>query len=209
VGAGFPATLTMDVFGVPASELIDRIVPLEHLWGRDEVAAVCESLSRRRPSERAAALQKLLALRIGRAPGCETTVQSAARVIARHGGCVSIDHLARSYGFSRQRFARGFSHGAGLPPKLFARITRFQALVRALLSTDVSQWASLSPSVGFYDQAHMINEFREFAGSSPTVFFRPHDDGIAPERVRLRGRPSEWYAPDAATDSRGVKAPTS
>ena len=61
-------------------------------------------------------------------------------------------------------------------PKLFARITRFQSLVRALLSSDVSQWVSVAPAVGFYDQAHMINEFRAFAGSSPTVFFQPHDD---------------------------------
>jgi hypothetical protein len=79
-----------------------------------------------------------------------------------------------------------------VPPKLFARITRFQALVHALLSTDVSQWASLSPTVGFYDQAHMINEFRAFAGSPPTVFFRPHTCDIDSAVIKLRGRPSEW-----------------
>jgi AraC-like DNA-binding protein len=61
-----------------------------------------------------------------------------------------------------------------------------------LLSTDVSQWASVSSAAGFYDQAHMINEFREFAGSPPTVFFRPHGVTIEPERTRLRGRPSDW-----------------
>jgi hypothetical protein len=63
-------------------------------------------------------------------------------------GCVSIDDMARSHGLSRQQFARKFCAAAGLPPKLFARITRFQALVQALLSTDVSQWASVSPAGG-------------------------------------------------------------
>ena len=105
---------------------------------------------------------------------------------------MSIDSLASAHGLSRQQFARRFSASTGLPPKLFARITRFQALVHTLLSTDVSQWASASSAVGFYDQAHMINEFREFAGSSPTVFFRPHRDTVLPDRTRLRGRPSEW-----------------
>jgi len=82
-----------------------------------------------------------------------------------------------------------------LPPKQFARITRFQSLVHALLSTDVSGWASACSAIGFYDQAHMINEFRAFAGSSPTTFFRPHDGGIDPPAIRLRGRPSEWVRP--------------
>lgn len=43
----------------------------------------------------------------------------------------------------------------------------------------------------------------------PTVFFRPHDDVMGHKRVRLRGRPGEWYASDDATDSRGVDAATS
>jgi hypothetical protein len=74
---------------------------------------------------------------------------------------------------------------------LFARITRFQVLVRALLSTEVSRWVSVPPAVGFYDQAHMINEFRAFAGSPPTVFFRPHEHAQS-AAIQLRGRPSEW-----------------
>jgi len=108
---------------------------------------------------------------------------------------VSIEQLARNFGLSRQQFTRRFTAATGLPPKQFARITRFQSLVRALLSTDVSGWASACSAIGFYDQAHMINEFRAFAGSSPTTFFRPHASGIDPGTTRLRGRPSEWVRP--------------
>jgi hypothetical protein len=39
---------------------------------------------------------------------------------------------------------------------------------------------------------HMINEFRGFAGSPPTLFFQPPDGAIARSRIQLRGRPSEW-----------------
>ena len=45
---------------------------------------------------------------------------------------------------------------------------------------------------GFYDQAHMINEFRDMAGAPPTTFFQPHDDTIDRSRIRIDGRPSEW-----------------
>jgi AraC-like DNA-binding protein len=75
---------------------------------------------------------------------------------------------------------------------LFAQLTRFEQLVHRLLATDVEQWASLSSAAGFYDQAHMINEFRRFAGSAPTRFFVPRDDEGTSTSVRLQGRPSEW-----------------
>jgi AraC-like DNA-binding protein len=137
-------------------------------------------------------LKDELVARIGRPSSRETVGQTAPRLIKLRAGRVSIDDMARSHGLSRQQFAVRFSAAAGLPPKLFARITRFQALVHVLLSTDVSRWASVSPAIGFYDQAHMINEFRAFAGSPPTVFFQPHGGSIDPANIQLRGRPSEW-----------------
>jgi len=110
--------------------------------------------------------------------------------------------MARRHGLSRQQFARRFCAAAGLPPKLFARITRFQALVHALLSTDVSQWASVSTAVGFYDQAHMITSFVPSAGSPPTIFFRPHGSDIDPAKIQLCGRPSEWCCADPSRSLR-------
>jgi hypothetical protein len=46
---------------------------------------------------------------------------------------------------------------------------------------------------GFYDQAHMINEFRGFTGRAPTIFFRPHRDDAGGERTQVRGRPNESF----------------
>jgi len=45
LGAGLPSTLTPDVSGVPASELVDRIVPLQELWTPDEADRLFASLS--------------------------------------------------------------------------------------------------------------------------------------------------------------------
>ena len=192
VGAVLPAVLTASVFGVPASEVIDRIVPLEDMWTRNEVESLLESLSCLHTRRQMAKLCGELVVRIRQRGDCETIGQMATRLITLRGGRVSIDQLARSHGLSRKQFARRFSAAAGLTPKVFARITRFQSLVHALLSSDVSEWVTIAPAVGFYDQAHMINEFRAFAGSSPTRFFQPHDDLMDSSAVQLRGRPSEW-----------------
>ena len=193
IGAVLPSTLTLDVFGVPASELVDRIVPLQDLWAGDDVERLIASLSGLDVRRGLSALESELIARIGHASRRETVEQSASRLIKRHAGRVSIDEMARSHGLSRQQFARRFCAAAGMSPKLFARVTRFQSLVHVLLSTDVSRWASASLGVGFYDQAHMINEFRTFAGSPPTLFFQPHDSNVNPtKKIQLHGRPSEW-----------------
>src|SRR5262245_3870135 len=192
VGSGLSSTMALYFFGVPASMMVDQIVPLQELWTSDDVERLFASLAGLGIRRCVSALKDELLARTCRLRSLDTIGGTASRLIKLRAGCVSIDSLASSHGLSRQQFTRRFRAAAGLPPKLFARITRFQALVHTLLSTDVSEWASVSPALGFYDQAHMINEFRAFAGSPPTVFFRPHGVEIAPARFQIHGRPSEW-----------------
>jgi AraC-like DNA-binding protein len=191
MGVGLLPTMAPAVFNVPAATLVDRIVPLEDLWTSDDVERLLVSLSALDIPRCVARLKDVLIARIVR-PNAPTVGETTVRLITLHAGRVSIDDIARTHGLSRQLFARRFRDTAGLSPKLFARITRFQALVSVLLSTDVSRWAEEATAVGFYDQAHMINEFRAFAGSPPTVFFRPHGRDVDDVDVQLRGRPSEW-----------------
>jgi AraC-like DNA-binding protein len=192
IGVVFPPTQTFGLFGVPAPELLDRIVPLDDLWTSLEVEQLYASWVGRPIRARISAVMAAFMTRIGHAGSPEPIAAMAARAINRRGGRIAIDAVARSHGLSRQEFARRFAAGAGLTPKVFARITRFQSLVRALLSSDVSQWAGMAPDVGFYDQAHMINEFRTFAGAPPTVFFQPHGGDRVLSHTQLQGRPSEW-----------------
>jgi AraC-like DNA-binding protein len=200
IGAVLPTSLTRDVFDVSPSALVDRIVSLDDLWSRDQSERLLASVAAVGRTRAVSLLKDALLSRIGRpvashaeGSSCRETVgDTAAHVIIVRGGCVSIGRLAKSHGLSRQQFARRFTASTGVTPKQFARIARFQALVQALLTTDVSRWALLPSGLGFYDQAHMINEFHSLAGAPPTIFFRPHDDSIDPARIRLRGRPSDW-----------------
>jgi AraC-like DNA-binding protein len=200
LGAVLSPSLTHVAFGVPASDLADLIVPLHELWAREDVERLLPSFSCRVTHRSLSVLKDELGARLDRAVERQTLGESAARFIKRHDGRVFIDDMAKSNGLSRQQFALRFRATAGLPPKLFARITRFQSLVHLLLSTDVSRWANVSLNIGFYDQSHMINEFGAFAGSPPTTFFRPHGGNVDPASVQLRGRPSEWLCrSEAAT----------
>jgi AraC-like DNA-binding protein len=195
MGVVLPSILARDLFGVPAPSLVNQIVPLDELWPSDDVEQLHDSLIDRAAADGLAFFRDALLARLHLAAPSPTLEGAAARLLTGRRGSVAIDAMAAHYGISRQRFARRFHDATGVSPKLFARIVRFQGLVHSLLSTEVSEWAGVAPAAGFYDQAHMINEFRSFAGSSPTRFFQPHDDAIDRSRIQLRGRPSEWLRP--------------
>jgi AraC-like DNA-binding protein len=195
LGAVFPATLALGVFGVTASEIVNQVIPLEDVLDRATVEGLLLSLSELSCEKRPIALRDEIVSRT-RQLAMPSPIDVAPRLMRLRGGQVSIDELAKTLGLSPRHFARRFTVATGMPPKLFARVTRFQRLVHALLSTDVERWASVPSAVGFYDQAHMINDFRAFAGSAPTVFFRPHDPSVDPATIQLRGRPSEWRRRD-------------
>jgi len=199
VGAVLPTVMTAEILNMPPAALVDRIVPLHDLWSDDEADRLLASLAPLDRRRAVSSLKDALLSRINRAGEREIVADAAARIITVRAGNVSIADLAKSHGLSRHQFARRFMAATGVPPKLFARIARFQALVPALLATDVSRWSSLSPGLGFYDQAHMINEFRTLAGASPTIFFRPHDTTIDPARIHVRGRPSEWVQAETSS----------
>ncbi|MBY0503440.1 MAG: AraC family transcriptional regulator [Bryobacteraceae bacterium] len=190
-GAGFDSTLSPNVLGVPAAELVDRIVPLKDLWSRLEIERLAAALMISDPRRHVTALRDEITKRTGGVAFRDSVSQSAG-LLRLHAGCIPINDLAERNGLTRQQFRHRFLTAAGLPPKLYARITRFQKLVHSLLSADVSNWAGVASDVGFYDQAHMINEFHGFAGSPPTVFFQPRGSESISVKPRLCGRPYQW-----------------
>jgi len=80
----------------------------------------------------------------------------------------SVRSVGDRVGLSPRRLIDRFSARTGLPPKLFARIMRFQRVLSAM-DMKVS-WADLATSHGFADQAHLVREFHAFAATTPTAF---------------------------------------
>lgn len=100
-------------------------------------------------------------------------VPSVTRALTRlHAarGNVAIKTLTDELGCSRRHLNDGFKEHVGVPPKTLARILRFNRAVE-LMPTPLS-WAEISFTCGYYDQAHMVRDFNQFAGSSPTEFAR-------------------------------------
>lgn len=139
---------------LPLAELTDARVPLTDVWkqwdGRLDLASLEAELLRRLDPDR------------------DRRVDAAiARLTA---GAARIEDVASEIGISRQHLARQFLHHVGVPPKTFARVARFRRLVEAVGERDHVDWADAAAAHGYYDQSHLITDFRELAGTTPNAF---------------------------------------
>lgn len=157
------------LLGVPAHALTGRVLALQDLWGgagRDLAEQVAEA---RGDPARAAMLQSLLQARRS-ARGAPPAVQAVACAIEASAGTRPVAALARDVGLGERRLQQLFREHVGLSPRTAARLARLQALLRALRRARPPAWADLAPAHGFYDQAHLANEFRALCGLSPGEF---------------------------------------
>jgi len=100
-------------------------------------------------------------------------VPSVTRALARlraTDGRAPIGAITDELGCSGRHLRIRFREQVGVSPKLFARILRFQKAVR-LIDT-IPSWATIAAEAGYYDQAHLVRDFRQFAGAAPTEFTR-------------------------------------
>jgi AraC-like DNA-binding protein len=159
--------------GAPPSELADRKVALDDLWGA-AAAGLFAELAAAGEAARIDRLESVLLRRLAQAPAAESArnAPGLAQCILRARGRLKIERLAYAAGVSRQHLTRSFCEAVGVTPKLFARLARFRAgLVYAGGGANVD-WAQAALELGYADQSHMIAEFREFSGLTPETLAR-------------------------------------
>lgn len=161
VGVRFRPGRAAAFLRIPLAEITDARVDLGDLW-RDLPDRVLSTEDRIRVLEREL-LQRLV-------PERDSRVDAAIDRITR--GDMRVDDVAREIGISRQHLARQFRHHVGVSPKTFARVMRFRRLVDSLPPRAGIDWAAMAIEHGYYDQSHLIDEFRELAGETPAAFRR-------------------------------------
>ncbi|MDA0179465.1 helix-turn-helix domain-containing protein [Solirubrobacter phytolaccae] len=155
---------------LPMHHLTHRVVSLEELLNRPGLD-LHEQLATATHYEQRFNL--LDAFFLNRLDDALSPVPSITRALARlkaTQGTVSIATLTDELQCSRRHLNTGFQEHVGVSPKLLARILRFNHAV-ALIDSARS-WADISQHAGYYDQAHMVRDFHQFAGASPTEFAR-------------------------------------
>ena len=96
----------------------------------------------------------------------------AWRCLLETNGAVRIGELTQELGWSRKRIVARFREEIGLPPKRAARLLRFERARELAEAAERPDWARVAVEAGYYDQSHLINEFREITGRPPATFLQ-------------------------------------
>ncbi|WP_437842329.1 helix-turn-helix domain-containing protein [Sorangium sp. So ce1153] len=165
------------LLGVAASALTDRNVPLEDIWGRSGGDLCLDLLAARSVPEVLDRLSRAIALRTHQTsePASARLARRAVRLL--EGDEVRVESVAERLGVTARHLRRAFTESVGIGPKEFARTVRLQRAVR--MAATSRDWARIAADAGYYDQAHLIADFRELVGLTPGAFLkRAGDRGV-------------------------------
>ena len=168
VGIRFRAGETRGVLDVAMAAAKDREVPLASIAGRVAAESLVAALrDARTPSARFAAAERWLRGRIAEAPERRATSTGAVALIRGSGGRMRIDEVARAVGWSRRRMERAFARDLGIRPKVYSRIVRLNSVLATLDDAERPHAVDLALDAGYFDQAHLLRDFRLLAGRTP------------------------------------------
>jgi AraC-like DNA-binding protein len=169
------------LLGVRLDELTNRVVGLDELLGTEGDRLVEQLYEAPGREQRFEILDRALVRRLESARPASPDVAWAWRRLIRSQGRLPIGSLCEELGCSRKHMLRRFNEQIGVAPKTYARVLRFQRAVHMLGHSDGASWvderehgigdrmsrAQIALECGYFDQAHMNRDFREFAGVSP------------------------------------------
>jgi AraC-like DNA-binding protein len=159
--------------GLPLHELAHRTVELEDVI--DEPFLVERLATARGWDARFELLDDTLTRRLANARPSPEVRWAWRRLRSTHGR-LAVGALSEELGWSRKRIVARFRDELGLPPKAVARLLRFE---RARELAGTMPWAELAFECGYYDQSHLIHEFRAITGRTPETFLQDADGTAA------------------------------
>lgn len=165
IGVRIRAGAARSLIGLPVQAMRDQALSVCDVWGKR--GRVLEEQLRNAVSVREGRqiLESALIPALPLSPS-----QSAIAYLAANGGCVRLEGVTHSTGLGARQFRRRCLEETGLSPKHLARIGRFRHACLRIAQSDCVNWADLALDCAYYDQAHLINEFREFSGLTPTAY---------------------------------------
>ncbi|MFF9894342.1 helix-turn-helix domain-containing protein [Streptomyces longispororuber] len=166
------------LLGLPAAELTGQLV----IDGTDVLGRLAADVRERLCAAdgwdaRFACLNAYLARRAADADRRGTARPEVAEAwawLARHRGAGTLRGLAAHVALSERRLSALFRAETGVTPKQAARLMRFQhakaRVVRAVVAGAPPDLARVAADCGYYDHSHLVRDFQQYTGVSPTAW---------------------------------------
>jgi AraC-like DNA-binding protein len=161
--------LALHALGLSAADFTDAVVGLDGVlpdcrWVAEQLVAEPSHLGR------LLVLDAFLKRLFRNARPRPDEVNGAMQRIFQTHGQVKIGALSAQERTSARSLTRKFTDHVGLPPKQYAHVIRFRAVMHHLLVTPGASWLDVAHHFGYYDQSHLIKDFQHFTGRAPTHY---------------------------------------
>ena len=158
-------------FGFPISELTGSVIELDLIWTTELHSLRDRLLEEAEADSKFDILETYLLSKARGTPEADSVVDIALSAI-RQWPVVPMRELAARIGVSQKRMISRFDCRVGCTPKTISRIFRFQRALQSAHQGEGHDWAEIALDCGYYDQAHFIHEFQEFAGMTAADYAR-------------------------------------
>lgn len=172
VGVAFRPGAGRLFFYMAAHELHNTDVALSGVHPGEADCLLNDVCSATNELEQFLTLERYLNRKLENAAPTHPAVWHALEQLSRQGGVRSVRKIQTDTGLSHTRFIQLFREHVGLTPKLFCRVQRFRTLLDRLDKGMLVNWAELAADCGYFDQAHLIHDFRAFASMTPLEYRR-------------------------------------
>lgn len=170
IGVRFKPGGAYPFFRFPLHELTNRIVALDDLSKQPDTAMELRITEEAPIAKKIAHLERIFIKRLKTVCHIDSIIQKSLSNIYKTKGQVLISSLEKSLGVSSRHLERKFIENVGLSPKMFCRVIRIKNAISILRSQPKPDWTEIAYSGGFYDQAHLIREFKTISGLTPNRY---------------------------------------
>ena len=167
----------MMFFDMPMQEIYNQNIPLRYLFKQSVERLETELFEANNFADRVQLMNKYLYIQFKKNYNNSdySRIENSIQTINYTKGLVDIELLASKACLSRKQFERIFLKHIGSTPKQFLRVVRFQNVIYNKGKNKDASLTELAYDCGYYDQSHMILDFKTLTGMTPRSYFSDCD----------------------------------
>lgn len=168
IGIIFKPGVLQRFLGIPGKELINIDADAECIFGKRINETKLRVREAKSDKEIYEIIEQFLLKTVRNVKDFSAFDVAMQTLVARMGN-LTVDQLAKLTHKSPRQLERMSLELLGMPPKLFARLTRFGFAFSLKEMRHNLSWGQIATTVGYYDQMHLIKDFKLFMGYAPTT----------------------------------------
>ena len=159
------------LFGIPARAIRDVAESADHVVG-PSVRELEQRLAASNGLDRITVTEIFLLDRLyrGKRPLDGGVAGRLAYSLERRHGKADIAGIAALHGLSVRQVERVFEEHVGVTPKVFSRLVRLKRALHLSQAPGAPDWAGIAATAGYFDQSHLVREYRALTGETPAGF---------------------------------------